>query len=683
MSAPKFSLSFSKRIEKKTLQPSAIRNDAPAEIRDKTENLESIEENVLKTDGKAEEEELVIPMVQVDRAEIFRKLAEKHGKLEEDDDNTEKKEKDKEDGEAEDKVETKILTLDEQAEAALLEESKRKLEGWTDRGVQSNLTIAVAEETAKDAELYPVGKESSLDNYDEVQVDNFGAALLRGMGWKKTQGIGKKNKKVVDIIDPSAKTFGLMGSSLPGTKGDGEKKTAEEEELNLQKGSYVFIHSGRQRGTYGIVESLDEDHMLVKAAVSQAVLREVELNVRVVSQKEFKDSSRVINKEMYDKFKEEEMKKKQKKNKHSDDSESNDNKDTRKAKHSESRKVPKEEDIKREDIVNVKKEGEIIEKVHTKERDYAAKEKERSERRRDEDRSTGNYNKGSRYREDEEKESKYGGKDEKESNYRDEKESKYRDERESKYGGKNEKDRYRQDDNSKYREKYEKPDSSRENDRSKYNDEKGSSYKGTLEKQSRYRENDVQGKKYRESREYKERDGGYDSKYKSKYENSKARYKDEYIKNKYESADLNTSQKRRSKDDDYKYEVKKVKRSPERMPVVPWVRENLRVRLISKDYKGGKYHKEKVIVKTVITAESCECITAEGDILRKVHPEWLETVIPKIHPQIIMVVKGQQKGQRGRILQLHKDQEKASVQFLEDETVIMKLHYDDICEYVS
>lgn len=43
--------------------------------------------------------------------------------------------------------------------------------------------------------------------------------------------------------------------------------------------------------------------MLVKAAVSQAILREVELNVRVVSQREFKDSSRVINKEMYDKYK--------------------------------------------------------------------------------------------------------------------------------------------------------------------------------------------------------------------------------------------------------------------------------------------------------------------------------------------------------------------------------------------
>lgn len=658
MSAPKFSLSFSKRIEKKTLQPSAIRNDAPAEVKDKTENLESIEENVLKTDGKTEEEELVIPMVQVDRAEIFRKLAEK--KLEEDGDNAENKEKGKEEAQAEEKVETKILTLDEQAEAALLEESKRRLEGWTERGAPSNLTIPVAEKEAENgAELYPVGKESSLDNYEEVQVDNFGAALLRGMGWKKTQGIGKRNKKVVDIIDPSAKTFGLMGSNLAGAKDREGKAAAEEEELSLQKGSYVFIHSGRQRGTYGIVESLDEDHMLVKAAVSQAILREVELNVRVVSQKEFKDSSRVINKEMYDKYKEEEERKKGlKKNKHSDDSESNDSKDTRRSKHPESRKTAKEESIKREDTLDVKREGESMEKekVSDKERDYAAKEKEKPDKRREGDKSTGNYSKGSIYREDEEKESKYRGKDFKESKYKDEKERKYKDEKETKYREKYEKEQYRQEDNRKYRERDERPERSRD---------------------------DEQVKKHRENKERRDKDSGYDSKYKSKYEDSKTRYKDEYIKNKYMSADLGPSQKKRSKDDDYKYEVKKAKRSPERMPVVPWVRENLRVRLISKDYKGGKYHKEKVIVKTVITAESCECITPNGDILKKVHPEWLETVIPKIPPQIIMVVKGQQKGQRGRILQLHKDQEKASVQFLEDETVIMKFHYDDICEYVS
>lgn len=59
--------------------------------------------------------------------------------------------------------------------------------------------------------------------------------------------------RVVDIIDPSAKTFGLMGSNLAGAKDREGKAAAEEEELSLQKGSYVFIHSGRQRGTYGVV----------------------------------------------------------------------------------------------------------------------------------------------------------------------------------------------------------------------------------------------------------------------------------------------------------------------------------------------------------------------------------------------------------------------------------------------
>lgn len=58
-------------------------------------------------------------MVQVDRAEIFRKLAEK--KLEEDGNNAEDKEKGKEEEQAKDKVEAKTLTLDEQAEAALIE----------------------------------------------------------------------------------------------------------------------------------------------------------------------------------------------------------------------------------------------------------------------------------------------------------------------------------------------------------------------------------------------------------------------------------------------------------------------------------------------------------------------------------------------------------------------------------
>lgn len=32
-------------------------------------------------------------------------------------------------------------------------------------------------------------------NYEEVPIEQFGMAMLRGMGWKEGEGIGKKSKK--------------------------------------------------------------------------------------------------------------------------------------------------------------------------------------------------------------------------------------------------------------------------------------------------------------------------------------------------------------------------------------------------------------------------------------------------------------------------------------------------------
>ena len=33
-------------------------------------------------------------------------------------------------------------------------------------------------------------EETSLEEYDQVPVEQFGAALLRGMGWKEGQALG-------------------------------------------------------------------------------------------------------------------------------------------------------------------------------------------------------------------------------------------------------------------------------------------------------------------------------------------------------------------------------------------------------------------------------------------------------------------------------------------------------------
>lgn len=47
----------------------------------------------------------------------------------------------------------------------------------------------------------------------------------------------------------------------------------------------------------------------------------------------------------------------------------------------------------------------------------------------------------------------------------------------------------------------------------------------------------------------------------------------------------------------------------------------------------------------VVTAESCECMAEGGRLLGGVDPAWLETVIPKQPPMVVMVVRGQHKGQ--------------------------------------
>jgi hypothetical protein len=47
-------------------------------------------------------------------------------------------------------------------------------------------------------------------DYDQISLADFGAAFLRGRGWKKGEGIGRTNKRVVPlVIHAKGKTFDL------------------------------------------------------------------------------------------------------------------------------------------------------------------------------------------------------------------------------------------------------------------------------------------------------------------------------------------------------------------------------------------------------------------------------------------------------------------------------------------
>ncbi|XP_039631837.1 G-patch domain and KOW motifs-containing protein [Polypterus senegalus] len=114
-----------------------------------------------------------------------------------------------------------------------------------------------------------------------------------------------------------------------------------------------------------------------------------------------------------------------------------------------------------------------------------------------------------------------------------------------------------------------------------------------------------------------------------------------------------------------------------------WLQRDLRVRFIDKRFKKGDYYNSKMIIEDVLTPDTCVCRTDEGLLLDDIHQSMLETIVPKLHSDLIMVVLGKNRGQVGRILQRNKDKCYALVQLHKFEDQVFKLDYDAICHYIG
>ena len=111
----------------------------------------------------------------------------------------------------------------------------------------------------------------------------------------------------------------------------------------------------------------------------------------------------------------------------------------------------------------------------------------------------------------------------------------------------------------------------------------------------------------------------------------------------------------------------------------PWIRSNLKVRLISKKYKKGRYYNSKVSIVDVVSPGVCLCQSDQGQLLEDVSEEMLETLIPKDISQPVMILNGEYKGQVGYIQQKNPSTCIASV-LMEDLDNCFNLSYDDICQ---
>ncbi|XP_055984624.1 G-patch domain and KOW motifs-containing protein [Sorex fumeus] len=195
-----------------------------------------------------------------------------------------------------------------QAVKELIEESKKSLEERENAGVDPTLAIPVIQKGYTSSEHGKDGEPQAETlpeeaNYEAVPVEAYGLAMLRGMGWKPGEGIGRTFNQVVKPRVNSLRPKGLgLGACLaelqslapagphrPPKPNEECEKDKEEQPKELVPGGAVVMLSGPHRGLYGKVEGLDPDNAraMVRLATKSHMVTVSEYCLRPVSQQEF------------------------------------------------------------------------------------------------------------------------------------------------------------------------------------------------------------------------------------------------------------------------------------------------------------------------------------------------------------------------------------------------------------
>jgi len=198
-------------------------------------------------------------------------------------------------------------------------ESRKELEDWrnSENGPEVDQVplllgnaVPAGFETEDQLDVSLRAEQSTLEDYDNIPVEKYGMAMLRGMGFKSDEGIGGFKKQVIKTVEPVIRPKGLgLGASKP--KKETAKVAEGEEKLELKRGAFVLMESGKQKGLYGTVEGLDEENarVIVKLAIGGEKVSISENSIKLVNDKEYKKWSITLNKDKYEKYKTEDEEK--------------------------------------------------------------------------------------------------------------------------------------------------------------------------------------------------------------------------------------------------------------------------------------------------------------------------------------------------------------------------------------
>ncbi|CAG5123166.1 unnamed protein product [Candidula unifasciata] len=295
------SFGFTKKQDNVQLAKSAVSEDVDQQVHetDYVLSLEGKEVKSLKRSDKPIKREYIIPLIKHNKW----RAAEGSG----------------------DNVNTDTpASLDQQALQEVLQDTARYNQEWVDRGqedthsvipllLQNKIPEGFESDERLDVALRP--QEPSEADYQQVPIEQFGLAMLRGMGWSKDKGIGK-NSKVTVPVEAHIRPKGLGLGADRNNSGPDKTNLAHNgvddkgEELELKKSAHCVLTAGSNKDLYGTIEGIDEDNsrVMIKLALSGKVVNIMQSNVRVVGKPEFEKYSKYLNKQKTDEYKDNEIK---------------------------------------------------------------------------------------------------------------------------------------------------------------------------------------------------------------------------------------------------------------------------------------------------------------------------------------------------------------------------------------
>ncbi|MCI25226.1 protein MOS2-like, partial [Trifolium medium] len=108
---------------------------------------------------------------------------------------------------------------------------------------RASVEVSMLQKFKEDMERLPA--DQGFDEYIDVPVDGFGAALLGGYGWKEGMRIGKNAKEDIKVVEVKRRTakegLGFVADMLPPTSKKGERNGKLESEKRKKEERVVRI----------------------------------------------------------------------------------------------------------------------------------------------------------------------------------------------------------------------------------------------------------------------------------------------------------------------------------------------------------------------------------------------------------------------------------------------------------